>query len=167
MKAASRYRQVFNHKNTQILYTYSHDGDENGTTTYYFASLKAVDINGNEDCNNITVEDLEWTEWHKQSESQDFFMTTEMQGKNSYSRIITGREHKGDENGMTRYQTGLLKYKGKLVKVIPYPNADMCVYSSHKIMVYPKQNLVIIGIKHSGDENGITTYCQGYIVADK
>lgn len=43
----------------------------------------------------------------------------------------------------------------------------MCVYSSHKIMVYPKQNLVIIGIKHSGDENGITTYCQGYIVADK
>ena len=67
-------------------------------------------------------------------------MTTEMQGKNSYSRIITGREHKGDENGMTRYQTGLLKYKGKLVKVIPYPNADMCVYSSHKIMVYPKQN---------------------------
>lgn len=147
--------------------TLSHDGDENGTTTYYFASLKAVDINGNEDCNNITVEDLEWTEWHKQSESQDFFMTTEMQGKNSYSRIITGREHKGDENGMTRYQTGLLKYKGKLVKVIPYPNADMCVYSSHKIMVYPKQNLVIIGIKHSGDENGITTYCQGYIVADK
>ena len=44
----------------------------------------ADDINGNEDCNNITVEDLEWTEWHKQSESQDFFMTTEMQGKNIY-----------------------------------------------------------------------------------
>lgn len=158
---------ITNHKNTQILYTYSHDGDENGTTTYYFASLKAVDINGKEECNNITVEDLEWTEWHKQSESQDFFMTTEMQGENSHSRIITGREHKGDENGMTRYQTGLLKYKGKLVKVIPYPNADMCAYSKVKTMVYPKQNLVIIGIKHSGDENGITTYCQGYIVADK
>ena len=61
----------------------------------------------------------------------------------------------------------LLKYKGKLVKVIPYPNADMCAYSKVKTMVYPKQNLVIIGIKHSGDENGITTYCQGYIVADK
>lgn len=158
---------VSNHENAKILYTYTHDGDENGITTYYFASLKAIDLYSNQDGNNITVEDLKWTEWHKQSESQDFFVTTEMQDENSLSRIITGREHKGDENGMTRYQTGVLRYKGKLVKIVPYPNADMCVYTSHKKMVYPKNNLVIVGIKHSGDENGITTYCQGYIVADK
>lgn len=28
-------------------------------------------------------------------------------------------------------------------------------------------NRVLTGRCHSGDENGITTYCQGYIVADK
>lgn len=90
-----------------------------------------------------------------------------MQDKNNLSRIITGREHVGDENGKTRYQTGLLKYKGKLVKIVPYPNADMCIHESQGKTVFPKENLVIIGIKHFGDENGITTFCQGYIVADK
>ena len=97
--------------------------------------------------------------------------------------VLTGRCHSGDENGKTwyeyaeleavdengetRYQTGLLKCNGKLVKVVPYPLADMCVYASSGKTVYPKDNLVIIGIKHSGDENGITTYCQGYIVVEK
>ena len=28
-------------------------------------------------------------------------------------------------------------------------------------------NCVLTGRCHSGDENGITTYCQGYIVVDK
>lgn len=158
---------ISNHKGVHILRTYTHSGDENGTTTYVFSSLTAKDINGTKNADGITVEDLKWTEWHKQSESQDFFVTTEMQDKNNLSRIITGREHIGDENGKTRYQTGLLKYKGKLVKIVPYPNADMCIYESQGKTVFPKDNLVIIGIKHSGDENGITTFCQGYIIADK
>lgn len=159
---------ITNFKDTQILYTYTHDGDENGKTTYYFASLKCVDFYGRlYEQGKITIEDLKWTEWHKQSESEDFFITTKMQDVDKDSRIITGREHKGDENGETRYQTGLLKCNGKLVKVVPYPLADMCVYASSGKTVYPKDNLVIIGIKHSGDENGITTYCQGYIVVDK
>lgn len=158
---------ISNYEGTQILCTYTHYGDENSITGYTFSSLTAKDATSVENADGITVEDLKWTEWHKQSESQNFFVTTEMQDENSFSRIITGREHKGDENGMTRYQTGLLKYKGKLVKVVPYPNADMCIYESQGKTVYPKDNLVIIGIKHSGDENGITTFCQGYIVADK
>lgn len=144
-----------------------HSGDENGATDYTFSSLTAKDVNGTEKTDGITVEDLKWTEWHTQSESPDFFVTTEMQDENRLSRIITGREHVSDENGMTRYQSGLLKYNGKLVRVVPYPNADMCIYESQGKTVYPKENLVIIGIKHSGDENGITTFCQGYIVADK
>lgn len=158
---------ISSHVGVHILHTYTHYGDENGTTKYVFSSLTAKDINGNKNAYGITVEDLKWTEWHKQSESQDFFVTTEMQDKNNLSRIITGREHVGDENGKTRYQTGLLKYKGKLVKIVPYPNADMCIHESQGKTVFPKENLVIIGIKHFGDENGITTFCQGYIVADK
>ncbi len=158
---------ISNYEGTQILCTYTHSGDENGTTGYTFSSLTAKDINGTEKADGITVEDLKWTEWHTQSESPDFFATTEMLDENRLSRIITGREHVSDENGMTRYQTGLLKYKGKLVKIVPYPNADMCIYESQGKTVFPKDNLVIIGIKHSGDENGITTFYQGYIVADK
>ena len=158
---------ISNHKGTHILCTYAHSGDENGNTTYYFSSLTAIDIYGTKNTDGITVEDLKWTEWHKQSESQNFFVTTEMQDENRHSRIITGREHVGDENGKTRYQTGLLRYKGKLVKIVPYPDADMYIHESRNETVYPKDNLVIIGIKHSGDENGITTYFQGYIVADK
>lgn len=158
---------ISNHKGTHILCTYAHSGDENGNTTYYFSSLTAIDIYGTKNTDGITVEDLKWTEWHKQSESQNFFVTTEMQDENRHSRVITGREHVGDENGKTRYQTGLLRYKGKLVKIVPYPDADMYIHESRNETVYPKDNLVIIGIKHSGDENGITTYFQGYIVADK
>lgn len=158
---------ISNYEGTQVMCTYTHSGDENGTTAYTFSSLTAKDVNGTENADGITVEDLKWTEWHTQSESPDFFVTTEMQDENRLSRIITGREHVGDENGMTRYQTGLLKYKGKLVKVVPYPSADMCIYESQSKTVFPKDNLVIIGIKHSGDENGITTFIQGYIVADK
>ena len=158
---------ISNHKGTHILCTYAHSGDENRNTTYYFSSLTAIDIYGTKNTDGITVEDLKWTGWHKQSESQNFFVTTEMQDENRHSRIITGREHVGDENGKTRYQTGLLRYKGKLVKIVPYPDADMYIHESRNETVYPKDNLVIIGIKHSGDENGITTYFQGYIVADK
>lgn len=143
----------------RVLTGRCHSGDENGKTWFEDAELEAVDESGNPVSGVIRVSSEEWSEWTKESSGQGFDALN--------NRVLVGREHKGDENGMTRYQTGLLKYKGKLVKVIPYPNADMCVYSSHKIMVYPKQNLVIIGIKHSGDENGITTYCQGYIVADK
>lgn len=100
--------------------------------------MTAIDIYGTKNTDGITVEDLKWTEWHKQSESQNFFVTTEMQDENRHSRIITGREHVGDENGKTRYQTGLLRYKGKLVKIVPYPDADMYIHESRNETVYPK-----------------------------
>ena len=45
-----------------------------------------------------------------------------------------------------------------------YPDADLVVRESGGLEVFPKDNLVMIGIKHSGDENGLATYCQGYIV---
>ena len=62
------------------------------------------------------------------------------------------------------YQTGIVKFNGKKAKVTYYPEADWVVRESGGLEVFPKDNLVMIGIKHSGDENGLTTYCQGYII---
>ena len=95
--------------------------------------------------------------------------TDAIKEKNSYflcpsNTVLTGRCHSGDENGMTRYQTVIMKFNSKKAKVTHYPEADLVVKESGGLEVLPKDNLVMIGIKHSGDENGFTTYCQGYIV---
>ena len=95
--------------------------------------------------------------------------TDAIKEKNSYflcpsNTVLTGRCHSGDENGKTRYQTGIVKFNGKKAKVTHYPDADLVVRENGGLEVLPKDNLVMIGIKHSGDENGFTTYCQGYIV---
>lgn len=50
-----------------------HSGDENGISEYKFSGLHAIDINGKIINGDITIEDLEWSEWHKQSDSADFF----------------------------------------------------------------------------------------------
>ena len=145
----------------QMLYSRKHSDDENGISEYKFSGLHAIDINGETIKGNITIEDLEWSEWHIQSDSADFFLSTDLDDK---SRVLTGRQHTEDENGMTRYQTGIVKFNGKKAKVTHYPEADLVVRESGGLEVLPKDNLVMIGIKHSGDENGLTTYCQGYIV---
>ena len=147
-----------------ILYSRVHAGDENGNTYYEFCSLKAVDAMGENHDGEITVEDLKWSEWHKQSSSSDFFISTYASEANRASRVITGRQHTGDENGMTRYQTGVVKYNGKEATIVYYPQADLIIKENMGTKVLPKDNLVIIGIKHSGDENGYTTICQGYIL---
>ena len=45
-----------------------------------------------------------------------------------------------------------------------YPEADLVLRERGGVEVLPIDNVGMIGIKHSGDENGLTTYCQGYIV---
>lgn len=165
----------------QLLYSRVHYEDENGTTGYQFSTLKAIDRDGKdikdddekEEGKNgveevkITIEDLKWSDWHKQSDSSDFFVSINGGGEDSKSRVITGRQHIKDENGMTRYQTGVVKYKGHPAEVIPYPDADLLIRENGSKEVLPKTNLVIIGIKHTGDENGLSTYCQGYIIAKR
>ncbi len=145
-----------------------HCGDENGTTQYIYSHLMPITadwkIIGNYE---ITIDDLQWSEWHCQSDSADFFISINADAPHKESRVITGRQHKGDENGKTRYQTGVVKCNGKYAKVIPYPEADLIISESSGRLVLPKAGLVIIGITHTGDENGLSTYHQGYIVAEK
>ena len=151
-----------------VLYNRKHLGDENGTTQYIYSHLMPITadwkIIGNYE---ITIDDLQWSEWHCQSDSADFFISINADAPHKESRVITGRQHKGDENGKTRYQTGVVKCNGKYAKVIPYPEADLIISESSGRLVLPKAGLVIIGITHTGDENGLSTYHQGYIVAEK
>lgn len=154
-----------------ILYTRVHkrtnsNGDENDITEYRFAELKAIDINGNAVNANITIEDLKWSDYHKQNDSENFFMASDIGGEHSDSRVLTGRQHEGNEMGDTRYLTGVIKCNGKYAKVTHYPNADLYVWENTGKKVEPKKNLVIIGIKHQGDENEKTMYCQGYITVE-
>lgn len=133
----------------RVLVGRQHNGDENGQSRYATAIIK---FNGKEVSivNQITSDSIK--------ESRNVWVSSDA------NRFMTGRHHSGDENGMTRYQTGIVKFNGKKAKVTHYPEADLVVKESGGLEVLPKDNLVMIGIKHSGDENGLTTYCQGYIV---
>lgn len=145
-----------------------HEKDENGQTTYGFTSLKAIDFKGKGIAGiEITITDRKWDKTGaKQSESGNYFLTSDMDDPDKESRVITGRKHNGDENGMTYYETGVVRCNGKKVKVVRYPKADLKLYESRGKLAYPKENLIIMGILHTGDENGVSTYCQGYIIAE-
>lgn len=131
-----------------------HSGDENGTTWYEYSSLSAIDINGaTVDC-AITTSDIVWSSWFKESSGSGFDA--------SDNRVIVGRQHKGDENGQTRYATAKILFNGKpaiLVNRIP----SNTVKESKGIWVTAGSKQFMTGRHHSGDENGITTYCQGYV----
>jgi len=135
-----------------------HEGDEKGNTIYEYASLKAIDCFGNEVDGLITISNLEWSETHKESDSADFFYAPS-------GRVITGRQHFDDENGKTRYQTGVVYFNGKPATVLSAPSSlpqvEFC--ESTSIFFKSASRFVIIGRTHVGDENGNTIYYQGYI----
>lgn len=87
--------------------------------------------------------------------------------------VLTGRCHSGDENGKTWYEYAELEavdengnvMSGK-ISVGPVTWSSAITESSGLGFDAPT-NQVIVGREHKGDENGITTYCQGYIVVDK
>lgn len=150
-----------------VLHSRLHSGDENGDTICNFCKLKVIDENGeSKNDYSITIEDEMWSNWHQQSDSANFFMASDINDEHAQSRVLIGRQHQGDENGQTRYFTGTVKCNGKYAKVVPYPDADLFLAESQGRFALPKDNLVIIGIKHVGDENGVSTYCQGYILIE-
>lgn len=78
-----------------------HKGDENGQTQYEYATLKAVDVNGNIVAGTITVEDVKWDSSIKESSGGGYDAPA--------NRVIVGRKHDGDENGQTQYATAIIK----------------------------------------------------------
>lgn len=84
----------------RVLTGRCHSGDENGKTWFEDAELEAVDESGNPVSGVIRVSSEEWSEWTKESSGQGFDALN--------NRVLVGREHKGDENGLTRYATAIV-----------------------------------------------------------
>lgn len=132
-----------------------HAGDENGQTKYQYASLQAIDNTGQPIEATITVEDGIWSNWFKESSGAGFTA--------SAGRVIIGREHQGDENGNTRYLTGVVKFNGKPTQITNVVNAGPFKESSGIFYTTNPQQVIISRI-HQKDENGNTTYQAGTIV---
>lgn len=82
-----------------------HKGDENGTTCYEYATLKAIDSEGNVTECTISIENITWSSAIKESSDYDF--------RAPKDKVIVGRRHKGDENGYTYYAYADVKVNGK------------------------------------------------------
>ena len=135
-----------------------HKGDENGQTQYEYATLKAVDANGNIVAGTITVEDVKWDSSIKESSGGGYDAPA--------NRVIVGRKHDGDENGQTQYATAIIKIDGKTTTLEGGINSAS-IKESSGIWFKTDSDRVMIGRHHNGDENGKTIYYQGYIRIDK
>ncbi|GAB2458699.1 hypothetical protein [Streptosporangium sandarakinum] len=132
----------------QVMTGRSHSGDENGYTKY---SCSRILINGEQ----VTVESRSWSSNQKESSSN--YETTD-------NRVITGRWHSGNENGYTNYESGALWWQGRQLRLVPGPWTSNLRESSHSVSASPYH--VMIGRKHSGDENGYTNYRFASVTVD-
>lgn len=134
-----------------------HEGDENGETQYEYATLKAIDENGNEVKAQIDVTDIQWSDSIIESSGYGYIATS--------NRVIVGRMHTGDENGYTKYATAIVKANGVLATVIDPRNSASFKESSGVWFVTDAQR-IIIGRVHSGDENGLTYFVTARLLVD-
>lgn len=134
--------------NTVITGRY-HSGDENGNSRFEYASLKAINSQGQAVAGTITVEDVRWEGWFKESSGGGFDALP--------GRVIVGRQHYGDENANTRYATAIVKLNGQSTYLINHVNSANIRESSWN-WFRTTYNQVMIGRHHSGDENGGTYY---------
>ncbi len=135
----------------------NHSGDENGKTIYQYSTLKAVDVNGNPIAGFITVEDVIWTKAENESSGKGFIAPV--------NRVIVGRKHFGDENAISEYATGVVKFNGHPTYISDYSVSQLTIESSSSFSV--RNNEVITAQYHYGDENGFTYYGFGSIYCQK
>lgn len=125
-----------------------HSDDENGTTQYEYATLKAVDTKGKLISGTITVEDIVW----------DSPITESGSNYNApVNRVIVGRLHNGDENGKTQYATAVIKFNGEEA-LLKDSIQSSAITESNNTWFKTDSDRVIVGRKHDGDENGQTKY---------
>lgn len=133
----------------RVLTGRCHSGDENGKTWFEDAELEAVDESGNLVSGVITVSSSEWSEWAKESSGQGFDALN--------NHVIVGREHKGDENGQTRYATAIVRFNGKDCMTCDRVSSSL-IKESKGIWCCSDSERVMTGRHHTGDENGNTVY---------
>lgn len=158
----------------EAIYCRIHNGDENGNTTYKWGEIVLVDAEsrkiisaykGNEITSDfkLSLTDKTSTEFEKESRS-DWIAASDY--------VMTGRIHKGDENGKstiiskkiniqykdTSLDFNIIKNEHQTVKessgeIVQYPIENCIDPNGNEITLY----LPIIGRTHEGDENGDTT----------
>lgn len=131
-----------------------HNGDENGPTKYEYADLVAS-ANDQVVAGTITVAEAVWGDWIKESSGAWYYAPA--------GRVLIGREHKGDENGNTRYLTGVVKFNGKAAQPVSQEASGAIKESSGNwFNTGPSQ--VMTGRQHAGDENGNTHYQSAQLI---
>lgn len=141
--------------NAYAMMSRHHYGDENADTNYFCGTLAAWGSTG---WLNVDLRNRRWSEWITESNGTWFACP--------YHRIMTGREHRGDENGSTRYECADIYVNGErhLLPSVDAWSGDMRE-SSHKYtcpdeITTPSTRYlsVMTGRHHRGDENGWTQY---------
>lgn len=136
----------FECKGNEVLIARQHNGDENGSTSYWSVELK---FNGK----TVISKNHIWSSGIEESDSD--FTAPE-------NCVITGRDHRGDENGITKYRYSELYVDDNKLIV-----TDIGISRSIKESIGEKfscpDNSVMVGRQHRGDENGITSYKYGFV----
>lgn len=125
----------------QIMIGRNHYGNENKDTAYQCAIASS---------NNtiVNLKNASWGEWIKESSNTAYTCPE--------NKVMTGREHRGDANGNTRYQCANATLDKILIKVDAYNWSVDFKEPSHEFACSTGQ--IMIGRVHSGDANGTTKY---------
>ena len=133
-----------------------HKGDENGETWYWTSLLVLEDVI----CKPTNTSG--WISVGKESgkgtsEGYSEFICPE-------NTVITGRKHKGDENGETWYQYSFITVRAMEIETYDKSGwisvgkeSGKGTSEGYSEFICP-ENTVITGRKHKGDENGETWY---------
>ena len=134
----------------QFIVAREHKGDENGDTRYKCGTAKQ---NGEV----IITKDSVWSANIKESDGTAYNCASK-----TPQQAITGRQHSGDENGNTKYQCSTpIDAWGKPMNII---SGEWSTPEKESGLSYAcVNNTVMIGRKHSGDENGNTSYLCGQL----
>ncbi|MBO3747340.1 hypothetical protein J5X84_14785 [Streptosporangiaceae bacterium NEAU-GS5] len=125
----------------QVLTGRAHHGDENGSTTYYCGFIYI-------DYEKVIVPSTQYKVRVKERGSD--YATPE-------DHAIGGRDHDGDENGMTTYYSAEpISWRGQPVHLVYRRWTDDMKESSHTSLAGYGE--IMTGRRHSGDENGPTAY---------
>jgi hypothetical protein len=117
--------------------------DENGNSTVYCTNIASNGV-------QFGVGAGTWSGEIKESDGTSYLCPTD--------KVMTGRQHQGDENGKTKYQCSPLSYQGRAVPVNPNAGSWSAeIVESTSQFVCP-DNQILNGRYHKGDENGKTKY---------
>ncbi|CAM3606842.1 hypothetical protein BOSP111201_15360 [Bordetella sputigena] len=129
-----------------------HKGDENGNTMYQCSKPWYRGV-------PPLLRNAAWGDWIQESGKQTGGMSS---FSCPASQVMTGRQHRGDENGDTRYQCASLFERGSMVEIVPLawgPWLQESGKNTHGESYFAcGTSTFMVGREHKGDENGETRY---------